>query len=108
MSRNEIVRLVSRALAVIQFVSALEEISYLPRYLFAVHHYGGGVGSSYLEYSYQLDAAFLFARIAIFLTVAWMFWYCGPRIARLLLPLDDGSIQSNDGPRPGSEGPALS
>lgn len=84
MTREEIVRLISRALAVIQFVSALEEITYLPQRIYSVHHYLGT--SSYLQTTYSLDVSSLFLRIAGLLTLAWIFWNCGPRIANLLLP----------------------
>ena len=94
MTRHETVQLVSRAIAVIQFVTALEEISYLPIRIFSAHHYGAFAHlpvSSYLATEYHLDVAFLFFRIALLLTLAWAFWACGPRIARLLLPSADGN-----------------
>ncbi|HWE86921.1 MAG TPA: hypothetical protein VG267_18400 [Terracidiphilus sp.] len=110
MSRNEIVRLVSRALAVMQFISALYETTFLPERIYSAHHYVSAehlLGRTFIETLEQFYAAFVFARIAMFLILAWIFWQCGPRIARLLLPPDDSSIQSNAGPEPGPEDPAL-
>ena len=88
MARSEIVRLVSRALAIIQFIMGLEEITYLPSRLISAHHYIGGTLSSpsYLEIYYRVEVSFLFLRIAGFLVLAWLFWQCGPKISRLLLP----------------------
>jgi hypothetical protein len=86
MTREEIVRLLSRALAVIQFVSALEEITYLPQRIFSAHHYSGLGASSYLQALYSFDVSTLFLRIAGLLVFAWVFWNCGPWIANLLLP----------------------
>ena len=40
MTREEVVRLVSRAIAAIQFIYALVDITYLPERMLAVHHYG--------------------------------------------------------------------
>ena len=86
MSQEEAVRLVSRALAVIQFVSAMEDITYLPSRMYSVHHYAGLGASTYLQMSYSLDVSALFLRIAGLLILTWVFWNCGPRIARMLLP----------------------
>jgi hypothetical protein len=89
MSRDEVVRLVSRALAVSQFISALEEITYLPERMFAVHHYhqaSEGLILSYTEVLYRFEISSLLFRIAGLLTLAWLFWTCGPRVAQLLLP----------------------
>ena len=95
MNREEVVRLVSRAIAIIQFVSAMEEITYLPQRMFSAHHYAGFGAASYLQASYSLDASSLFLRIAGLLVLAGVFWNCGPRISRLLLP----------GPKPGGGKP---
>lgn len=108
MSRSEIVRLVSRAVAVIQLVSALEEISYLPQRILSAQHYGAWDHlsvSPYLARQYSLDVASLFGRTALLLTLAWIFWTCSPRIANLLLPPNGESgdarlIESTDSGAP--------
>ena len=90
MSRDETVLLVSRAIAVIQFVTAFLEASYLPERFLALHHYSPvdtfAPGPGYLESLYRLQIGLLFGRIAGLLLVSWLFWTCGPRIGRLLLP----------------------
>lgn len=96
MSRKEAVLLVSRALAVIQFVTALLDISYLPERFISLNHYtrvvnsigDSGVGAYsvyYLTYD-RVGMAFLFARIAALLTLTLVLWNCGPWVERLLLP----------------------
>ena len=89
MTREEIVRLVSRALAVSTFVGALEEITYLPERMFAIHHYhqvSEGLVLSYTEVLYRFEISSLLFRIAGLLTLACLFWTCGPRVTQLLLP----------------------
>lgn len=104
MTKEEVVRLVSRALAAIQFVTALEEMTYLPSRIFSAHHYSGGVGSSYLETSYRLDVSLLFSRIVGLLILAWLFWACGPWITRLFLPPTDPAQDMK--PEDAAEAPA--
>ncbi len=70
----------------IQFVSALEDITYLPSRMYSAHHYSGIGTSSYLQTSYSLDVGTLFLRIAGLLTLAWICWNCGTWVANLLLP----------------------
>jgi hypothetical protein len=93
MSRKEAVILVSRALAMIQLISALIESSYLPDRFVSLYHYtirinGSAVSQpdNYLRSYYQLAIAFIFARIAILLFFAFIFWNCGPWIEQKLLP----------------------
>jgi hypothetical protein len=88
-STNQIVLLVSRAIAVIQCITALLEVSYLPERLMSLHHYRGPgeiLASDYLARQYSTALAFLCFRIAVLLALAWAFWQCGPRLRRLLLP----------------------
>jgi hypothetical protein len=93
MSRKEAVVLVSRALAVIQFITALLDISVLPERFISLHHYAhifNSIGASetttyYLTYD-RVEIAFLFARIACLLTLTLVLWNCGPWVERLLLP----------------------
>lgn len=106
MSRNEAVRLVSRALAVMQFISALYEITFLPERIFSAHHYASAerlVGRTFIETIEQIYAASVFGRIAIFLILAWFFWQCGPWISNLLLPPGDGSPHSDSAQEPGPD-----
>ncbi|MGA7831270.1 MAG: hypothetical protein WCA21_09930 [Terracidiphilus sp.] len=93
MSRKEAVLLVSRAISILQMIYALMELTYLPiRFASLIHHTArlNAVGpSGYDEFwsgYYRLDIAFLFARVAICMLLALLFWNCGPWIARILLP----------------------
>jgi hypothetical protein len=93
MSKKEVVLLVSRALAVIQFVTALLEITYLPERLLSLHHHESLLASAgisdvemYFRSYDQLLIGLLFARIACLLVLALVFWNCSPWFERLLLP----------------------
>ena len=76
MTRKEAVLLVSRALAVIQFITALLEILYLPERFISLNHHArvistigaSEVGNYFLTYD-RVGMAFLFARIAGLLTL---------------------------------------
>ncbi len=99
MSRREIVLLVSRALAVIQIMSALEEISYLPNRLILLWHQIGPTRfldlSSYFSL-YEIESTLaLILRISLLLLAAYLFWTCGPKIERFLLPLSS-DLQTSD------------
>ena len=99
MSREDVVVLVSRALAAIQAITALLDASYLPTHFMSLHHYGQEAQmaaaaskrgtfdlAAYYVTLERVDIAFFFGRIAFLLLMALLFWNCGPRIARLLLP----------------------
>jgi hypothetical protein len=93
MQRKEVVRLVSRALSIIYAVFAIYETTYLPERLFSYLHYtnewqsaGGTHANLYLPTLYRVSAGFLFLRIAIYLTLAVVFWNCAPWVERTLLP----------------------
>jgi hypothetical protein len=43
----------------------------------------------------RVGIAFFFGRIAFLLLMAFLFWNCGPRIARFLLPARKNSPQSS-------------
>lgn len=92
MARKEAVRLVSRALSIVYCVFALYETTYLPERLFSYLHYtnawrssGSGAGM-YFPTLYRVSAGFLFLRIAIYLSLAAIFWSCAPWVERILLP----------------------
>jgi hypothetical protein len=98
MNRDEVVLLVSRALACIQAITAILDASYMPERFMSLHHYvqeaqlaASVRNSSTFEltaYYVSLDRteiAFFFGRIAFLLLMALLFWNCGPRIARFLL-----------------------
>jgi len=90
-SKDQILLLVSRAIAVIQCITAILEISYLPERLMSLHHYhcpGGILATDYLARQYSTAVAFLCFRIAALLVLAWAFWQCGPRLRAMLLPDD--------------------
>jgi hypothetical protein len=102
MSRKDAVLLVSRALSILQLIYALMELTYLPIRFVSLHHHttrANVLGSSgyddFWSGYYRVDIAFLFARVAICLVVAFLFWNCGPWIDRLLLPESDDLEQPN-------------
>jgi len=102
MSKKEAVLLVSRAFAMIQLISALLELTYLPDRLLSLHHYVDRISRSvasqqdfYLRSSYQFETAFLLARIAILLSFAFAFWFNGPWVERILSPKLEGSQPSS-------------
>lgn len=88
MDRKEAVVLVSRALACIAGIYALTDASYLPMRLLSLRHYLQlyPTGQSYLVSLYRIDIASIFGRTGFFLFLTFIFWNCGPRIARFLLP----------------------
>jgi hypothetical protein len=90
MSRKEAVLLVSRALAIFQFVYALLEITYLPERLISLFGHASAAGSSgtddYFRSYDSVGVAFLLVRIVIQLVLTVVFWNCGPWIERVLLP----------------------
>ena len=93
MSRKEAVLVVSRALAMIQLISALLEITTLPDRLVSLNHYTSRINAStalssdYYFRSYdQVGIAFMWARIVCLLVFGFLFWNCGPWIERVLLP----------------------
>jgi hypothetical protein len=84
------VLLVSRALAIFQFVYALLEITYLPERLISLFGHASAAGSSgtddYLRTYDRVGVVFLLVRIAIQLALTVIFWNCGPWIERVLQP----------------------
>ncbi|HTV82532.1 MAG TPA: hypothetical protein VME18_07765 [Acidobacteriaceae bacterium] len=85
MFKREAVLLVSRAIAAIELIAAVENIIYLIRnslnfVYFGIHSLPGPAW----QMSGQL-AALLFQ-----LLVALLFWKCGPRVADFLLPASEG------------------
>jgi len=111
MTRREIVLLVSRALAVIQLITACIEISYLPGYLISLHHYtsridaGTAVASDYYFKSYdQVSLAMLFGRIAGLFLFTYLLLKCGPWLERFLLP-NAVELEATAPPMASVEGP---
>ncbi len=96
MTREEAVVLVSRALACIQAITALLDLTYLPERFVSLHHYvqEGLAASSttavdlatYYASLERIEIGFFFGRIAFLMLMAMLFWNCGLRIARFLLP----------------------
>ncbi len=102
MSRKEAVLLVSRALAIIQFVAALLDISYLPERFVSLSHYeriGSIVAAtetdSYFQALGRVGIAFMLVRIAGLLVLAVIFWNCGPWFETVLLPKRDRKDQTD-------------
>jgi len=91
MTRDEAVTLVSRALAIIQLVSAGLEGTYFPAYLLSWKHHAGfgsnlDFGADYFTRLCSLELGALILRFSGLLFAAYIFWNVGPRIARILLP----------------------
>jgi hypothetical protein len=90
MSRRETVVLMSRALAVVQIVSALLEASYLPQSLTSLWEHVAPLRSAnpfdYWSRYYFEGTLALVLRIAILLLAAQILWKCGPKIEGFLLP----------------------
>lgn len=95
MLSREVVKLVSRALAVIQAITALLDISYLPEKLAAwsrdVEELRNlPVGSHLFDYDTSLVRedriylAFLTFRIGLLCLATLLLWRCGPRIEKML------------------------
>jgi hypothetical protein len=91
MSKREIVVLVSRALAVIQIMSALLEMSYLPERVIIFAHRITLSRFLGLSSIYEIEATLaLILRITVLLLAAYLLWKCGPKIERFLLPPSSG------------------
>jgi hypothetical protein len=93
MSRKEAVLLVSRALAMIQLITAFLEITTLPVRLISLSHYTSRINAStaippdyYFKSQDEVSIAFMWARIVGLLVFAFLFWNCGPWVERVLLP----------------------
>jgi hypothetical protein len=93
MTRRETVLIVSRAVAVIQFVSAFLDITYLPERFMTLVHRTGEVnaagtppGAHYWVVYYQVEVWSLIVRIAGLLLMGILFWSCGPWVERILMP----------------------
>ena len=101
MTREDGVLLVSRALACIEAIYALTDASYLPERFVALHHYVQEalaashtttfeIATYYVSLE-RVEIGLFFGRIAFLLLMALLFWNCGPRIARFLLPERENS-----------------
>ena len=100
MTKHEVVLLVSRTIAVIQCVTAMLEISYLPERFMALHHYGrhsSWLAPDYLTSIYSLELSMLFFRIAGLLVLTWVFWKCGPWLRQLLSLDQENGTQAEEG-----------
>jgi len=98
MPRREMVLLVSRALALLYFISALIEVTYLPERLFSLTHYWKQnsvlLGHNYATNDYLIIATSLVLRILTYLLIATLLWRCGPRVERLFSPPEEGKAES--------------
>ncbi len=104
MSKDEVVLLVSRAVAAIQCITAMVEISYLPERFMSLHHYRSSsrwIAPDYLTSIYSLEFSMLCFRIAGLLVLTWVFWQCGPWLKRLLMPDQRNEAQVEDRPLKG-------
>jgi len=88
-SKEEVVLLVSRTIAIIQCITAMIEITYLPERVKSLNHHSAGrswLVPDYFTSLYSLGVSVLCFRIAGLLVLTWIFWKCGPWLRRLLLP----------------------
>jgi hypothetical protein len=101
MSRKEAVLLAGRALAIIQFVAALLDISYLPERLVSLSHYQhmgtalAGTEAEYFQTLGRVGIAFMMMRIAGLLILAAIFWNCGRWLESILSPRRDRKEQAD-------------
>lgn len=92
MQRREVILLVSRALALIQLITAFLDATYLPeRFLSLIHHSRENATMSlpageYWQTYYQLEIVTLVVRVGALLMLSILFWNCGPWVERTLLP----------------------
>jgi hypothetical protein len=94
MSRKEIVVLASRAVAFIEAMSALLYLTELPAEVTEFLHYFAlrsvSPTSAYLSRYYAEATLSIVLRIAITAFAALLFWECGPKIEKFLLPAISG------------------
>jgi hypothetical protein len=90
MTRDEAVKLVSRALAIIQLITALLEITYLPAYILSWYHHAqfgsDSIPSDYYTRLYTIELGSLVLRICGLFLLSLIFWNCAPWVALYLLP----------------------
>ena len=107
MNRDQAIQLAGRSIACILGATALLEATELPWHFVSLHHYRQlALASADAAYFVSLDEvqlAFCFARIAVLVLLALLFWKCGPRLARLLMP-DSGEDSSAAAPGAGKDG----
>jgi len=98
MSKREIVLLFSRALAIIQAVTGLLEVTYLPQELLGLFHHiyplQTPMFGDYWSRYYMETVLALVTRIAICFLAAMLLWKCGPEIERFLMPSERQAIES--------------
>jgi hypothetical protein len=90
MTREEAIQLAGRSIACILGATALLEATELPWHFVSLHYYRqlapASADAAYFASLDEVQLAFCFARIAVLVLLALLFWKCGPRLARLLLP----------------------
>ena len=90
MSRSDAVVLVSRALALHFLTWALTELSHLPTSALLIRHYldpSSVLTSGAFWRNYEVVAGmFILVRMVVLSAAAVLFFQCGPRVQRLLLP----------------------
>lgn len=89
----------------IQLISAFLYAGALPGEFVSLHHYTDRISrsvalpSDYYFQSYdRVEIALYFARIAGLVLFAFFFWTCGPRIERLLLPMQEARDEAGSTP----------
>jgi len=91
MSRKDAIALASRALALLLFVTALSEVSYLPDRVYAFLHHTNqesvlSTASEYWYHYYIISMGFLIVRIVGFSLLARWLFRGGPEVEEVLFP----------------------
>jgi len=100
MSKKELVRLVSRTLAIFFASWAFADITYLPDRFFELFHHMNRrsvlVGEDHLAKYYSLMTFFTLVRMLAFFLAAVWFWRGGKKVEALFSPsmADHGSAES--------------
>ena len=102
-TREDLIKVACRSLAIIQLVTAALEISYLPERIIEVAHHSIRVSvlsvadrESYFSSLYQTGLIMLIMRIAGLLLLTLILWNGSARIGRLLLPENQRNISQED------------
>ena len=82
MSKNEVLLMVSRAVAIYLFCWSFDALSYLPERLLYVEH----STTAELHRIYMLESELTVLRGVVLLGAAMLLFECGPRVQAFLLP----------------------
>ncbi len=100
MTKQEFIRILSRAIALYFAAWALAECTYLPQYLLSLTHhlsYRVELNFEYWSSYYILETASLVLRIAALSLASLYFWKAGPKVMALFSANEEASNQTSDG-----------